>query len=76
MASIARDLEANLLTLSRKERARLAQQLIASLDQEADADADALWLREAERRLGELKSGRATGIPAEKVIRKARSALR
>ena len=35
-----------------------------------------LWLEEAERRLGELKSGRTVGIPAAKVIRKARSALR
>jgi hypothetical protein len=41
-----------------------------------DADVDKLWLHEAERRLSELKSGRVAGIPAEKVVRKARSTLR
>jgi hypothetical protein len=41
-----------------------------------DADVDKLWLQEAERRLGELKSGKVAGIPAARVIRKARSALR
>ena len=73
MANLARDLESKALKLSRTERARLAQRLISSLDQERDPDAEKLWLREAERRLGELKSGKVAGIPAEKVIRKARS---
>ncbi len=76
MANLARDLESKALKLSRTERARLAQRLISSLDQELDPDAEKLWLREAERRLGELKSGKVAGIPAEKVIRKARSMLR
>jgi putative addiction module component (TIGR02574 family) len=76
MAKLARDFESMALKLSRKERARLAQRLISSLDLELDADAEELWLREAERRLSELKTGKVTGIPAEKAIRKARSALR
>ncbi len=76
MANLARDLESKALKLSRTEPARLAQRLIFSLDQERDPDAEKLWLREAERRLGELKSGKVPGIPAEKVIRKARSMLR
>ena len=76
MASQARELESKVLKLSRRERARLAQQLISSLDQEVDADAEKLWLVEAERRLAELKSGKVAGIPAEKVIKKARSTLR
>jgi len=76
MANLARSLESKALKLPRRERARLAQRLISSLDQELDADADQIWLQEAERRLGELKSGKVAGIPAEKVIRKARSALR
>ena len=76
MANLARDLGSKALKLSRRERARLAQLLISSLDQERDPDAEELWLQEAERRLGELKSGKVAGIPAEKVIRKARSTLR
>jgi len=76
MANAARELESKVLKLSRGERARLAQRLISSLDQEVDADVEKLWLQEAERRLGELKSGKVVGIPAEKVVKKARSALR
>jgi putative addiction module component (TIGR02574 family) len=76
MANATRELESEALRLSRRARARLAQRLISSLDQEVDADAEKFWLAEAERRLDELKSGKVAGIPAEKVIRKARSALR
>jgi putative addiction module component (TIGR02574 family) len=76
MAKLMRDLESKALKLSPRERARLAQRLISSLDQEADADAEKLWRDEAERRLDDLKSGKVAGIPAEKVIRKARSSLR
>jgi putative addiction module component (TIGR02574 family) len=64
MANPARGLESKALKLSRRDRARLAQRLLSSLDQEADAD--------AERRLGQIKSGKVVGIPAEKVIRKVR----
>ena len=76
MANLARELESKVLKLPRWERARLAQRLISSLDQEVDADVEKLWLQEAERRLGELKSGKVAGIPAEKVIRKARATIR
>jgi putative addiction module component (TIGR02574 family) len=72
----AREVESKALKLPRRERARLAQRLISSLDPKADADVEKLWLQEAERRLGELKSGKIAGIPADKVVRKARSALR
>jgi hypothetical protein len=68
MANPARGLESKVLKLSRRDRARLAQNRLSSLDQEADA--------EAERRLGQLQSGKVVGIPAGNVIRKARSSLR
>jgi putative addiction module component (TIGR02574 family) len=76
MTKPAQELESRALKLPRRERARLAQRLISSLDPKADGDVDKLWLQEAERRLAELKSGKVAGIPAEKVLRKARSALR
>jgi hypothetical protein len=72
MAKPARELESKALTPPRRERARLAQRLIASPDPEVDGDVEKLWLQEAERRLAELRSGRTAEIPAEKVIRKAR----
>ena len=76
MAKPTRELESKALKLSSRKRARLAQRLISSLEREVDADAEKLWRQEAERRLGEIKSGKVAGIPAEKVIRKARSSLR
>jgi putative addiction module component (TIGR02574 family) len=76
MASVARQLEAKVLELPPRERARLAERLISSLDQEVDADAEAAWVREGERRLDELKSGRAKGRAAAGVFRRARAALR
>jgi putative addiction module component (TIGR02574 family) len=76
MASPAREVESRALRLPRRERARLAQRLISSLDQEVNPDVDKLWLQEAERRLRELKSGKVAGIPTESVVRKARSTLR
>jgi putative addiction module component (TIGR02574 family) len=76
MAKPTRELESEALKLSPRARARLAQRLISSLEREVGADAEKLWRQEAERRLGEIKSGKVAGIPAEKVIRKARSWLR
>ena len=76
MAKPARELESQALKLSRRQRARLAQRLISSLDQEVDADAERLWLAEAERRLADLKSGKVAAIPAERVLKKIRAALR
>ena len=75
MAKPTRELESEALKLSARERARLAQRLISSLERDVDADAEKLWRQEVERRLGEIKSGKVAGIPAEKVIRKARSSL-
>jgi putative addiction module component (TIGR02574 family) len=63
------------LKLSRRDRGRLAQRLIFSIDQQADADTETLGLEEAERRLGELKSGKVVGSPGAKVIKTARSRL-
>ena len=76
MANPARDLEAKLLGLPPKERARLAERLLASLESVAEPQAEALWLEEAERRLDEFESGSVPGVPAEDVFQKSRSQLR
>lgn len=64
------------MKLPARDRVRLAQQLISSLDEGADEDVESLWLAEAERRLEELRSGKATGVPAEEAFAKARDTLR
>ncbi len=76
MADSARDLESRALQLSSKDRARLAERLISSLDARVDSEAEALWLDEAEGRLGELESGETQTSPADQVFAKARSTSR
>jgi len=76
MASPARQIESKALKLSPRERARLAERLILSLDDEVDSNAEKLWVREAERRLDELRAGEVKGRSAGSVFRKARSMLR
>jgi putative addiction module component (TIGR02574 family) len=76
MASTARQLESKALRLPAGARARLAERLISSLDDQGDPDPEKLWAEEAERRLEELRSEAVKSRPAEGVFRKARSTLR
>lgn len=66
-------LEAEALKLSPEERALLADHLLASLG--AQAEVEEAWAAEVERRLSEVESGRATLVPAEQAIKRARQAL-
>jgi putative addiction module component (TIGR02574 family) len=68
--------EDDALKLPARSRARLAEKLIMSLEETAEPEADREWLLEIERRSMELKTGKVKGIPAQKVIKKARAALR
>lgn len=73
MSATAEKLRSELATLSDADRAELAHFLIHSLDQGADADAGAAWDTELARRAEEIRSGRATGEPAEKVFSELRA---
>ena len=53
------DILASALALPRSERARLAHELIASLDEAEDADAAEAWLAEINRRAREVEDGTA-----------------
>jgi len=61
MTDAARNLLDQALKLSAEERAALAHDLLASLDGERDADVDAAWAAEAERRARALLSGEDPG---------------
>jgi putative addiction module component (TIGR02574 family) len=63
------------MALPAEERAKLAGQLLDSLDSPEQEAIDAAWAAEIERRIGELESGRATTRPTEDVIREARERL-
>jgi len=53
------------LDLSAEDRAELAAQLLSSLDGPADADAEAAWLVEIQRRATRAASGESAGIPRD-----------
>ena len=76
MSSSARDVESQLLSLPANERARLAAELIASLEPDVDPDAEQAWLAEGERRLAQLKTGDVNGVPADEVFERAESKLK
>jgi putative addiction module component (TIGR02574 family) len=76
MGSLAYKLESEALKLSPLQRARLAKRLIASLDREREPGSAALWAKEAQRRVAELRAGKAKARPATTVFRRVRAALR
>ena len=59
----AKDVESEALRLSLKQRARLAEHLLVSLEGEAEADSEDLWLDEAERRYQAYGEGRGQEPP-------------
>ena len=69
-------LEKDAFSLTAADRARLAMDLIKSLDNHDDADAEELWLQEAERRYREYRKGNLATRPAEDVFRDAFAKLR
>ena len=64
------------LSLTARERAELAEQLLASLDALSEDEAAQLWLHEAARRADEIDRGIAKRISAEDVRREAQALLR
>jgi putative addiction module component (TIGR02574 family) len=61
------------LALPPDARAMLAEHLMESLDTENQAEIDALWAEEAERRARELEDGTVQAIPGEEVMNRLRS---
>jgi hypothetical protein len=75
MAIDPKILETEVLKLSLEARARLAEKLILSLDAPSEEENLHLWVVEAERRLRELRAGKAKEISSEDALRSARTAL-
>jgi putative addiction module component (TIGR02574 family) len=76
MARALADIEQDISELSQKERTDLLRKLIDDLDAPGDANSDAAWLKESERRLGEIESGTARTFPGDDVIKEARTQLK
>lgn len=67
-------LEAEALKLTVAERAKLAEHLIASLDE--DSEIEEAWAAETDRRIAEIEAGTAQLIPGAEAIARARAALK
>ena len=70
------EIAADAMRLSLRDRVRLAQRLVSSLDDQVETDVEVLWVAEAERRLNELQTGAVKGIDAADALRKAHEALK
>ena len=64
------------LALPPESRAKLARELVASLEEGSDTDVEAAWDREVEKRVAEIKRGEAQGRPAEQVLAEIRAKYR
>jgi putative addiction module component (TIGR02574 family) len=62
------------LRLPAEERAALAGELLDSLDEEVDMDAEAAWAVEIRARISEIESGRAKTVPWSEARRRLHSA--
>ncbi len=67
---------AAILALDPKTRAEVAHRIIVSLDELSDEENERLWAEEADRRVRELRAGRAKEIPGKQVMADARFLLR
>ena len=78
MTQRAQELLREALTLPADQRADVAAQLLASLDDEAVAteDIEAAWAVEIEKRARRVLAGQSEGIPWEDVRRRAEAELR
>lgn len=78
MSTLVEELSAKARTLSPEDRARLAEDLLASLEQspESSAAAEAAWEHEIQRRVEEVKAGTAKLVPAEEVYAETRRLYR
>lgn len=72
MSAHEKQLADQVLSLSREARAELADLLVESLNPADDGPNHNLWVQEARRRLGELRSGEIEGIPGDEAMAKLR----
>ena len=73
--SIAAEKMAEVLAWPEQDRAYLARQLIASLDDTVDADAETQWNEVIDRRSREMAEGRVDARSEEEMIRDIRTKL-
>jgi len=73
--SITAEKVAEVLALPAQDRAYLARQLIASLDDTMDADAETQWQEVIDRRSREIEEANVSCRPVEQVVQDIRNKL-
>lgn len=71
-----KSLERDALKLPPEDRARLASELLDSLDELPPQEIAQLWLAEASRRVTQIDAGEVELVAGDEVDRKARALLR
>ena len=75
MASLVEELSQKARALPPEERVRLAEELLATV-QEVDLEIEAAWDEEIRRRIAEIDSGAAKLVPADEVFAEVRRLLK
>lgn len=73
MSELLNKMKNEALSLPVNDRAKLAHELIISLDECIDSDVNNAWEAEISRRVQEIKDGTAKGRPAEEVLSEIRA---
>jgi putative addiction module component (TIGR02574 family) len=73
--SVTAEKIAEVLALPEQDRAYLARQLITSLDDTVDADAEAQWNEVIDRRSREIEEGKVACHPVDQAVRDIRAKL-
>jgi putative addiction module component (TIGR02574 family) len=68
------ELEREVMKLSLKERAELAQKLLRSLDDPSETELEALWAEEADRRLDAFERGEMRSYSREEMLKRLKAA--
>ena len=75
MSDIVTELAERARSLPAEQRARLAEQILSTLDPQDDSVEQA-WDQEIRKRIEEIESGLETTIPGDQVFAEVRQALR
>lgn len=78
MGAILKEIEAQALQLTPRERSELVHRLIVSLDGEPEDSPEAIakaWDEEIARRVADMDAGRTKWIPADEVMTRIRNKI-
>lgn len=75
MSNLVTELSQRARELAPEDRARLAEELLASLGSGLEPEIDAAWDEELRKRIAEVENGTAKLVPADEVFARVRRAL-